>query len=160
MGAHSSVITLLEDITKSLSDAYGFGYGAASEFNSIQNKKYPYVWLDPLRGGFPNKDQVVSDLIDWEVSLTFLVEDAKLGNERETALAWDKAFKIMEDFIHKLDREFLNSDDEDRIQSDNITLSGINFTSRRKGTTDILSGWNLTFTMQTPSDFDYCSIYG
>ena len=159
MGAHGSVITLLEDISHDLADNIKFGYGAADNFNSIRDRKYPFIWLDPIRGSFPNRDQVVSDLIEWNISLNFLSLDAKEGNEKETALVWDEMFDLMEKYLHKLDREFLNDETDERIQSGTLTLSSISFQSRRKGTTDLVSGWTLTFTLTTQSDFNYCSIY-
>ena len=85
--------------------------------------------------------------------------DDKEGNEKETARVWDSTFDLMEKYIHKLDRRYLNSEDDDRIQSGNITITTPRWQSRRKGTADLVSGWTLKFTLTTQSDFNYCSIY-
>lgn len=159
MGVHNSVITLLEDVAKDLADNINFGYGSSFDFNSLRDRKYPFIWLDPLTGTIPNNDQVVSDLIQWNVSLNFLQIDALQGNEKETAAVWDEMFTLAEKYVHKLDRQFLNSETDSRIQSGVLTLSNIAFASRRKGTDDHVSGWTVTFTLQTQSIFDYCSIY-
>lgn len=48
--AHSSIITLFEDVTKDLSDVLAFGYGSGDDFNTRTNQKYPVVWADPKIG--------------------------------------------------------------------------------------------------------------
>lgn len=159
MGAHSSVINLLEDVAADLADNIQFGYGARDDFNTLRDKSYPFVWVDPITGTFPNQDQIVSDLITWNISINFLQKDDRGGNEKETARVWDNMFDLMEKYIHKLDRQFLNDETDSRIQSGSLTISNIQYESRRKGTADIVSGWTLTFTLQTQSTFDYCTIY-
>lgn len=156
---HSSVISLFEDSAKSLSDTVVFGYGALSDFASIKNKRMPYVWVDPIEGGFPVTDSLVSSSVTFKASINFLDFDDPKGNEDETARTWDKMFNLMEQFIHKLDQFLLNNDEIDDVVSDKVELSNVRFVSRRKGTDDVLSGWTLTFDMTVPSDFNYCSIY-
>lgn len=158
--AHSSIITLFEDVTKDLSDVLAFGYGSGDDFNTRNNQKYPVVWVDPITGAFNTVDNRVGDTIAWQISINFVEMDAKLGNEAETARAWSSMFDLMEKWVHKLDREFIEAETEDtRIQAINAEIQNPSFVNRRKITKDLLSGWRLTFTFITQSTFDYCSIY-
>lgn len=159
LGAHASVIALLEDVAKDLADNISFGYGARDDFNTLRDRAYPFVWVDPISGTFPNSDQIVSDLVTWNLSINFLQKDDRQGNEKETALVWDEMFDLMEKYVHKLDRQFLNNETDSRIQSGNLVISNLQYNARRKGTADIVSGWTLTFVLTTQSTFDYCSIY-
>lgn len=158
--AHTSIITLFEDVTKDLSDVIAFGYGSGDDFNTRTNQKYPVVWVDPITGGFPTVDSRVSDTINWQIVVNFVELDAVKGNEKETAKAWSSMFDLMEKWIHKLDREFLNTEQTDtRVQSTWAEIQNPQFVNRRKITKDLLTGWRLTFTFVTQSDFDYCTIY-
>lgn len=159
MGAHASIIALFEQVTKDLNDSVSFGYGTADDFDSKRDQKFPYVWTDPITGSFPNDDQRVGDLISWEITVRFLALDNRTGNEKETARVWDAMFDLMEKWIHKLDREFLNDETEDRIQSANVQISSPAFRQIRKVTKDVVSGWAATFTLTSLSTFDYCEIY-
>lgn len=156
---HESVVTLLKDVAKSLGDSVTFGYGALEDFNTLTNKVYPYIWLYPLKGEFVSGESKLTSSIDWECEVNILHEDAVTGAEFETAQAWDKGFKIMEGFVHKLDEFILNPDSTTDINSDLVSLERVRFEAGRKATGDVLTGWKLTFTMRTPTEFAYCSIY-
>lgn len=162
--AHTSIITLFEDVTKDLSDVLDFGYGSGDDFNTRTNQKYPVVWVDPITGGFNTVNSIVGDTINWQVSVNFVDLDKKTGNEAETAKVWSSMFDLMEKWVHKLDREFLNQDTDDtqaetRIKSGSAEIQNPQFVNRRKITKDLATGWRLTFTFITQSNFDYCSIY-
>ena len=159
--AHSSIIVLFGDVTKSLSDVLAFGYGAGDDFNSIKNKKYPTVWVDPITGNFDTKDSQVGNTIRWTISVNFVEPDQKTGNEEETARVWSSMFKLMEEWLHKLDQMLVDPQDTTgmRISSQQAEIQSPSFRNRRKITKDLATGWNLTFTFITQSDFDYCSIY-
>lgn len=154
---HESVVTLLEDVAKSVGDNQ-FGYGAFEDFNSIQNKSFPFIWLYPLEGEFVGTDSKLSSSIDFDVKINVLVLDSVTGAEFETAQAWDKGFQVMEAFIHKLDEFLLDSETGD-INSDLVHLDRVRFKAGRKATGDAMTGWELTFTMTVPTQFEYCSIY-
>lgn len=158
--AHTSIITLFEDVTKDLSDVLAFGYGSGDDFNTRSNQKYPVVWVDPITGSFNTVDSRVGDTIAWSISVNFVDLDAVKGNEKETAKAWSSMFDLMEKWMHKLDREFLNDEQtEVPIQSAYAEIQNPQFVNRRKITKDLLSGWRLTFTLVTQTTFDYCTIY-
>ncbi len=158
MGSHNSLVTLFEDVTRDLSTNLQFGYGSADDFNSTE-RRYPYVWLDPINGNLPSLESSIGNTIRWNCTLNFLKLDDKIGNEKETAKVWDEMFDIMEKWIHKLDREFLNDETDERIQSGTLEIQDARFNTLKKGTKDLVSGWVLTFTAITQSDFTYCSIY-
>jgi hypothetical protein len=157
---HASVVTLLEDVAKSLGDNVRFGYGALEDFNSLSNKIYPFVWLYPLKGSFQSNDSGPISVIEWDIQLNFLDLDSVKGAEIETAETWDKGHNLMEQFVHKLNQFILGDyDDTETITSNSVSISGLTFEAGRKATGDALSGWTLNFKMETPTEFDYCTIY-
>lgn len=156
---HDAVVTLLEDVAKSLGDSVRFGYGALEEFNAISNKEFPYIWLYPLKGEFLEGEGKLSSTIEFECDLSFIVLDAVAGSEFETGQAWDKSFQIMEKYVHKLDEFILGYDSKEPINSDMLELDRVRFEAGRKATGDALSGWKLSFLLRTPTAFEYCSIY-
>lgn len=163
--AHTSIVTLFEDVTKALSDKLSFGYGSGDDFNSLKNKKFGYVWLDPITGTFGTVDSQVGSTIEWAISINFVDLDEKAGNEKETAKVWSSEFQMMEKWLHKLDQMFLNPSEDDpnytlnTIASQGVEIQNPQFTNRRKITKELASGWNLKFTFITQTTFDYCSIY-
>lgn len=159
--SHTSVVTLFEDVTKALSNKASFGYGSGDDFNSRKNQEYAVVWVDPITGGFPIKNSQVGNSISWQISINFVDLDSKNGNEKETARVWSSEFEFMEKWLHKLDQMFVNPEvnDDVRISSVLVEIQSPQFRNRRKITKDLASGWNLTFTLITQSNFDYCSIY-
>lgn len=153
---HESVVTLFEDVAKALGDSVRFGYGAIEDFNSIQNKEFPYIWLYPLKGEFLSGDGgKLTSSIEFQCDMNFLVMDSTTGADFETAQAWDKAFQLMEQYIHKLDEFSLT----ESTLSDLVELDRVNFEAGRKATGDALTGWKLNFLIRVPTGFDYCSIY-
>lgn len=157
---HASVITLLEDVAKSLGDSVRFGYGSLDDFNSISNKVYPFIWLEPIKGEFPVDESGPSSTLDFDMQLIFLNLDSVKGAERETAETWDKSFDLMEQFVHKLNRFVMgDSDLTGLVTSNNIEITQVRFEPYRKITGDALTGWTLNLRMLTPTEFNYCSIY-
>jgi hypothetical protein len=156
---HESVVTLLEDVAKSLGDSVTFGYGALEDFNTLKNKVFPYVWLYPLKGEFVSGESKLTSSIEFEIEINILHEDSTTGADFETAQAWDKGFKIMEGFVHKLDEFILDPETNEGITSDLVSLDRVRFEAGRKATGDVLTGWKLTFTMTVPTEFEYCSLY-
>lgn len=160
MGTHESVVTLLEDVAKSLGDSVRFGYGALEDFNSIPNKEFPYIWLYPLKGEFVASDGgKLTSTIEFECEVNFLVSDSVTGADFETGKAWDDAFQLMEKYVHKLDEFVLGDDSGEPITTDLVELDRVRFEAGRKATGDALSGWKMSFLLRTPTAFEYCSIY-
>ena len=160
MSSHESLVLFIKDVARSLADNVRFGYGSLDEFETLRNKRYPYIWLDPLEGGFPEGESKISSNISWKVSIKFLKLDDKSGNESETATIWDETFELMEQFIHKLDEKILGDEDNiDDIQSNNIEISNTSFKTHRKVSSDLVSGWTVTFELITNTEFSYCSLY-
>lgn len=159
---HEAVVDLLEDVAKAIGDNVKFGYGALEDFNTIQNKSYPFIWLYALKGQFvPGEEGKLTSVVEFECTLNFLNLDNPKGAEYDTAQAWDTGFQIMEKYIHKLDEFLLASqeEDEDSITTDTVRITRSRFEAGRKATGDVLSGWTLDLTLEVPNDFDYCSIY-
>lgn len=158
--AHTSIVTLFEDVTKSLSNKISFGNGSGDDFNSLKNKKFPYVWVDPITGKFDTVDSQVGSSLTWTVVINFVDLDDKTGNEKETSRVWSGEFEFMEKWLHKLDQEFVNPEPSaGTIESSRVEIQNPTFRPRRKITNDLATGWTLTFQFITPTNFDYCSIY-
>lgn len=145
--------TLIEDVAKSLADNLQFGYGRRSEFNQIENKRYPYIWLLPLTGGrrFVNEDGTKTKL--WNIALVFLDLDKADSNEKQTAEIHDKLDVFVDRFMENLDTWYL------REEVDIVGTSTIRNDNQQpffKDDTDITSGWLVTFQLLVSDDFEYC----
>lgn len=150
--SHKSVRILLEDVAKSLSDKIQFGYGRRSEFNLIDQKRYPYIWLLPLTAGrrFVNNEGTKTKT--WNVSIIFLDEDKADSDAKETEKIHDDLDLIVDQYIQRLDDYYLNSRDVVGY----VTIRNDNQTPFYKDDSDINSGWLVTFQMTVSDDFLYC----
>lgn len=152
--SHLSVRTLIEDVAKSLADNLQFGYGRRSEFNQIENKRYPYIWLLPLTGGRRFLNDTGTKTMVWDVALVFLDLDEADSNEKQTAEIHDRLDYFVDRFMENLDTWSL------RLHQDTVGDITIRNDIRRpffKEDTDTNSGWLLTFQLQVPDEFDYCT---
>jgi len=152
--SHLSLRTLLSDVAKSLADNIQFGYGRRSEFNMIENKRYPYIWLLPLTGGrrFLNDDGTRTKT--WNVSLVFLDLDREDSNEKQTADIHDKLDVFVDRYLEQLDTWYLRTQ-VDEVGT--ITIRGDNQIPFYKDDTDITSGWLVTLTVTLSDDWIYCT---
>lgn len=151
--SHKSVRLLLEDVAKSLSDKVQFGYGRRSEFNMIENKRYPYIWLLPLTAGrrFINDDGTRTKT--WNVAIVFLDADAADADAKQTEKIHDELDETVDKYLQRLDDWFYNSTDI----VGTITLRNDNQQSFYKDDAGIHSGWLVTFQLTTSDDFLYCT---
>jgi len=97
----------------------------------------------------------------WDIGMIFYQLDQKDGNQDESAVILDQMSDIVDAFIRKLNR-ISNATDIDAkiiIQSENVEISGFSVTPFIKVTADILTGFILRFKLETPDDFNYCTIY-
>lgn len=150
--SHLSVRTLLEDVAKSLADKMQFGYGRRSEFNLIENKRYPYIWLLPLTGGRRYRDNPTKTKT-WNIAILFLDMDEADNDDKQTA-------KIHDELDFLLDRYMENLDTWDLRESDTVGTTTIRNDNQQpfyKDDSDINSGWLLTFQLEVSDDFIYCT---
>lgn len=151
--SHQSVRLLLEDVAKSLSDKVQFGYGRRSEFNMIENKRYPYIWLLPLSASrrFINDDGTRTKT--WNVAIVFLDADRADANAKETERIHDEQDLVVDKYLQALDDWFERS--YDTIGP--VTLRNDNQQPFYKDDAGIHSGWLLTFQLTVSDDFNYCT---
>lgn len=150
--SHRSVRLLLEDVAKSLADKMQFGYGRRSEFNLIENKRYPYIWLLPLTGGRRYRESTTRTKT-WNIAILFLDMDEADNDDKQTA-------KIHDEMDVILDRYMENLDTWDLRESDTVGTTTIRNDNQQpfyKDDSDINSGWLLTFQLEVSDDFVYCT---
>jgi hypothetical protein len=150
--SHASVRLLLEDVAKSLSDKTQFGYGRRSEFNMMQEKRYPWIWCLPLSAGRQFIDNNQTRTKTWDVALVFLDQDDSDANEVQSAHILDDQDSIVDRYMHALDEWYMRSYD---------TLGAFTIQNDRqvpfyKDDADIHTGWLVTFQMIVNADFEYC----
>jgi hypothetical protein len=147
--SHKGIRLLIENTAKSLGDDIQFTYGRDSDFNVMRDKRYPFIQLDLLNNtaGY-TVDGVFNYNRIWNITMLFHELDKESSDQSQYQLILDDMDVLSEAFIHQLNN-FTQ-------QSDDIVLSAINKQPFIKTTADVLTGWLLTFTIQTPDDWDYC----
>lgn len=144
---------LLEDVAKSLVDSMQFGYGRRSEFNLIENKRYPYIWLLPLTAAGRFRTNNGTRTKTWNVALLFLSNDEAGSDQDESTRLLDDRDEAVDLYTQKLDDWYERSID---------TLGAFTIQNDLqqpfyKDDSDINTGWLLTFQMVVSDNFFYCS---
>ena len=150
--SHKSVRLLLKDVAKSLSDKVQFGYGRRSEFNLIDQKRYPYIWVLPLTAGrrFINNDGTKTKT--WNVAIVFLDQDTADADAKQTEKIHDNLDTFVDQYLQRLDDFAQQSTDV----IGEVTIRNDNQTPFYKDDADIHSGWLVTFQLTVSDDFEYC----
>ena len=157
--SHKSVREFIRDRVIAIRDDLKFGYGRSTDFNQIKDKKYPWVWLDPLQstinliedGGFTET---------YSLNLIFYRYDKPDSKEDEYKLILDQTDDIVQAFIRYLHNDMVDDTSSSVVfTTHNTAISNVNKTPVIKVTADCLTGWVLTFDLTVPDKFDYCSIY-
>jgi hypothetical protein len=152
--SHQSVRFLLRDVAKSLADNIQFEAGRESEFNNTKPESDRFIWLLPLIAtpSFAVNNTHVYMKV-WNVSLLFMQKDAFDANAKETTKIHDTQDEVVDKFLNRLN-------DWSQTQQDtigDITISGILQRPFYKDQAGIYSGWLLTFRLEVPDDFIYCT---
>jgi hypothetical protein len=155
--SHKSVRQLIRDTAKSLGDSVQFVYARKTDFNAIRDKKYPFIQLELLNSNASFTNNTLTS--SYPVAMTFYELDSLTGSEDSTTNILDATDDLAQSFIRKMNIFSFDEDDTVSISTKNIMLSNVKFQSFVKMTTDCLTGWILTFDMEVPDDFDYCSLY-
>lgn len=151
--SHQSVRLLLHDVAKSLSDKVQFGYGRRSEFNMIDNKRYPWIWLLPLTGSRRYINNETTKTKTWNCAIVFLDQDKSDSKEDYSAHILDEQDLIVDRYIQQLDTWYERS--YDTLGA--FTIQNDNQQPFYKDDADIHTGWLLTFQMVVADDFEYCT---
>jgi len=161
--SHKAVRTLIEDVARSLGDKVQFGYGRLSDFNAIKDKKYPYAWLDPLEIQPAFTEDRYNYTKDFSISISFMTleKDGEASIEKDYSLNMDDMSDLADQFINKLNASDTHAEDNTiALATQKLTISGMRLLPYIKRFSDVVTGYTLTFTLNTPDTFDYCSIYG
>lgn len=156
--SHKAVREFIRDKALALGDNIKFGYGRSSDFNQIKDKKYPYVWLDPLTSSV-NLDSNFTET--YNVALFFYRYDSADSTEEQYKLILDTTDKSVQTFL-RLINEALNDDDSQdltSLQSRNIEITQVTKEPVIKVMADVLTGWIVRFSLTVPDTFNYCPIY-
>jgi len=158
--SHKALRLLIRDVAKSLADNIKFGYGRGSDFNVIRDKTYPYIWMDPLQVAttFSNND-VQNYQKTWSVTMAFYKMDTEGSTEEQYQLILDEMDELVDRFLNKLNRFSETQEAEGDLITDEIVITSVAQMPFIKLMADILTGYALTFTIQVPDKFDYCSLY-
>lgn len=150
--SHQSVRLLLEDVAKSLADKAQSGYGRHSEFNQISGRRYPFIWILPLRGGRQFVNNNTTKTKTWDVSILFFNPDTADADAKQSASILDTTDVLVDRYLHALDDWFERSDDFLGA----FTINNDNQIALYKDNSEIETGWILSFQMIVSEDFDYC----
>jgi hypothetical protein len=153
--SHKSVVSLIEDVSKSLSDAVQFGYGRRSDFNNLRDKAEQIIWLLPLNATpiFNNNGNTETFQKTWNIILVFLAIDKTDSNHDDYKKILDSMDELLDKFIIRLNDYSMNSHDVVGA----VTLRNFQQLNQIKGDADILTGWILSFQMTVSDDFNYCT---
>lgn len=158
--SHKALRLLIRDTSKSLLDTLEFGYGRGSDFDQVRNKATVVIWLDLLSAS-PNfaNNNVQDYLKEWEVNLTFSELDKSDSIETEYSLILDRMDELVDRFINKLNGTLDEVGNANELTTQDVILSNFSQFPFVKTLADIRTGYTLSFTVQVPDKFDYCSLY-
>lgn len=157
--SHKAVRQLIEEVSQSLADNIVFVYARETDFNSITNKKDPLVRLELLKSNPYFIEEKMTLNAYYPIEMMFYQLDDMQGAEEETLKVLDDCDKLVQEFLRKLNRLDFNEDTTVSISTYTVTISNIQCQPFIKQTVDCLTGFVVSFTMEVPDDFDYCSIY-
>jgi hypothetical protein len=148
--SHASVKLLLQDVAKSLADNVQFGYGRRSEFNMITQKRYPYIWLQPLTSNIRQNEKTITTI--WSGRIAFMDLDTADADEKQSEVILNRMYTLMERYYHFLDDFFERS--TDIIGA--ITIQSFVSQPFYKDDSGIHTGWFADFQIVTSDNFEYC----
>ena len=152
--SHKGVRLLIEDVAKQLGDDIQFTYARTSDFNNLRDKRYPFIALDPLTAVPVYAVNNVSNYVKrWSAQMAFYQLDNESSDQTQYAQILDEMDTYVDAFINRLNLYAFK-----REEASEILLTSISQTPFIKATADILTGYLLTFTIETPDDFNYCGL--
>lgn len=161
--SHKAVRLLLQDVARSLGNKVQFGYGRLSDFNAIKDKKYPYVWADPLEiaPSFTEDRYNYTKIFDVSVNFMTMEREGEAATEKDYPLNMDDMSDLADQFINKLNADSPGAEDNTiSLATQKLLITGMNLSPYIKRFSDVVTGYNLSFKLTVPDTFDYCSLYG
>lgn len=144
--SHKSIRLLIEETANGLADDIQYSYATETDFNQSRKKGTILINTSPLVSVPTYQQNSTNYMKQWNVEMAFY----KVDNSQEIEYT-----KILDELDGLVDR-FINNLNFFQAKSDQITLSAFNQTPFIKATSDILTGWLLTFQILAMDDFDYC----
>jgi hypothetical protein len=153
--SHRSAVSLIEDVSKSLSDAVQFGYGRRSDFDLTKKEQNEIIWLLPLTAspGFTTNNNTEGYQKTWNCIIVFLALDKSDSDHTEYKVLLDATDDLVDRFIIRLNDWSMNSTDVVGA----VTLRNFQQINQIKTDADIFTGWFLSFQMVVSDDFNYCT---
>jgi hypothetical protein len=163
--SHRSVVQLLEDSAKSLSDNIHFGFGLETDFNQAQkDRENTFIWLQPMTAtpAFTANNNTENYQKTWNAFI-FIFRMAKTPGEKppEYKPTLDDLDELADKFIHRVNDWSMKSSDTVGA----LTLRNMNQSPIIGKLADYMNGWLLSVQITTSDDFEYCTpdniaIYG
>lgn len=151
--SHQSLRLLIRDAAQSVGDNIQFGYGRRSDYNLINLKSFPFVWLLPLTSSasFVNNN---SDIYQktWNVVLIFIDLDKSDSKETQFDDILDRMDTLVDQVVNRINDWYLHSSDV----VGTLTMRNITQNPIIKEDSSINTGWIVTFQVTLSQDFDYC----
>lgn len=152
--SHKGVRMLIEDVAKQLGDDIQYTYARTSDFNVMRDKRYPFISTDPITA-VPvfAVDNVRNYMKRWSVQMAFYQLDHESSDQDQYAKILDETDELVDQFVNRLNLWALRRED-----AYDVLITNVSQTPFIKATADILTGHILTFTLETPDTFNYCSL--
>ena len=151
--SHRAIRCLIGDAAKSLDDSIEFGYGRWSDFNIEKVDKWPNVWLNPLIANTTIADDGSGTILKtWQIRLNIIDIDKSGSHHNEFKKILDRMDFLADSLIRRIDDWYRTS--QDIVGTLNII--NVNHRPIIKDTAKIVTGWELSFQLETSDSFDYC----
>lgn len=147
--SHLSVRTLIEETVMRVDDSVRFGYGRASDFNSLYKKEDSRVHLDTLSSTLEYSEDSYNLTHTYSVGLACYKLDDMQGAEDETAKILDEMDVLSTKILQALNLKTTKIDQD-------LGINSIRKNPYIKVTVDCATGFILQFNLIVPDDFNYC----
>ena len=153
--SHQSVVLLMKDVAESLADNVQFGYGRRSDFNLIQSKNPPFIWLLPLTANpiYTNNNNTENYQKAWNCIVFFAEQDSDSSTETEYKPILDTTDELLDKFVNRLNDFYLSN--QDAVGP--LTIRNLSQTPFFKSDAGVFTGWFLSFQLVVSDDFVYCT---
>ncbi len=146
--SHKGIRLLIENTALKIADDIQFSYATETDFNQSKKEGQILVNLAPLTSTPSYRVNGVSNYMkQWSVEMVFYKSDNSSALEYQVIL--DELDTIVDQFINQLN--FFS------LKAEEITITFGSQTPFVKATSDILTGWLLTFQILTNDDYNYCT---
>lgn len=152
---HEQLVSLIEQIVRTLADNIAFGYARESDFNVQNDVSLPYILLDPptATSAF-SVNNVYSLSTVWSVSMAFYQKDREDSTGDEYKKILDQMDVYVKRFILALNEQYITLAETGELNTGNIIIQGIGQNPFIKTTSQILTGWLVTFQVVVPDIYE------